>query len=73
VVIYPNPVQDILNISTAANLSNRVASVFDINGKRVINQKLTNNTLKVSSLQSGVYILRLEANGKVMNRKFIKE
>jgi len=73
VVIYPNPVQDILNISTAANLTNRVASVFDINGKRVINQKLTNSTLKVSTLQSGVYILRLEANGKVMNRKFIKE
>ena len=73
VVIYPNPVQNVLNISTAADITNRVASVFDINGKRVINQKLTSSALNVSTLQSGVYILRLEANGKVMNRKFIKE
>jgi len=73
VVIYPNPVQDMIYISTAADITNRVVSVFDINGKRVINHKLMNNALKVSTLQSGVYILRLEANGKVMNRKFIKE
>ncbi|MFC0603490.1 FG-GAP-like repeat-containing protein [Winogradskyella pulchriflava] len=72
-VIYPNPVEDILTIETAADVTNKIATVFDINGKRVLNQKLTSNTLKVSSLESGIYFLRLESNGKTMKRKFIKK
>ena len=71
--IHPNPVKDILNISTSINLSNRIATVFDINGKRVLNEMVANNSLDVSKLQSGIYILRLESNGKLINRKFIKQ
>ncbi|WP_299115009.1 FG-GAP-like repeat-containing protein [uncultured Winogradskyella sp.] len=71
-VIYPNPVDDILTIETAADITDKIATVFDINGRKVLNQKLTSNTLKVSSLQSGIYFLRLESNGKSMKRKFIK-
>lgn len=71
-VIYPNPVDDVLNIETAADITNKIATVFDINGKRVMSEKLSSNTLKVSSLQSGIYFLRLESNGKSMKRKFIK-
>lgn len=70
--IYPNPVQNTLNIQTTINLNDKVATVFDINGKRVLNKKITENTLNVSKLQSGVYILRVESNGKSVNRKFIK-
>ncbi len=72
-VIYPNPVKDILTIETAANITDKIATVFDINGRKVLNQKLTSNTLKVSSLQSGIYFLRVESNGKSMKRKFIKQ
>jgi hypothetical protein len=72
-VIYPNPVKDILTINTPAIITNRIATVFDINGKRILNSKLEANTLDVSQLQSGVYFLRLEANGKSVKRKFIKQ
>ncbi len=72
-LIYPNPVKQVLNIQTKANLTNRIASVFDIHGKRVINTKLKQNFLDVSFLAKGVYILRLESNGKVFSSKFIKE
>ena len=71
-VIYPNPVKDILTINTPAVITDRIATVFDINGKRLLNTKLDTNTLDVSKLQSGVYFLRLEANGKSVKRKFIK-
>ncbi|BAO75477.1 FG-GAP-like repeat-containing protein [Winogradskyella sp. PG-2] len=73
VVIYPNPVEDILNIETSTSLINKIATVFDINGKIVLNQKLITNTLKVSSLGSGIYFLRLESEGKSIKRKFIKK
>lgn len=71
-VIYPNPVDDVLTIETSASLTDKIATVFDINGKRVISHKLNSNTLDVSYLQSGIYFLRLEYKGKTMKRKFIK-
>jgi hypothetical protein len=73
VSIYPNPVEDILTIKTSADLINKIATVFDMNGKKVLNQKLTTNTLEVSSLGSGIYFLRLESEGRIIKRKFIKK
>ncbi|SFN48061.1 Por secretion system C-terminal sorting domain-containing protein [Bizionia echini] len=71
--IYPNPVEDILNISTPVSISGKIATVFDLNGKKVLNSKLNTNNLDVSKLQTGFYILRLESEGRVINRKFIKQ
>lgn len=71
--IYPNPVEDILNISAPVSLDGKIATVFDINGKKVLNSKLQTNTLDVSKLQTGFYILRLESGGRIINRKFIKQ
>ena len=73
VSIYPNPVEDILTIETSADLINKVATVFDINGKRVMSEKLTTNMIKVSQLESGIYFLRLESEGRSIKRKFIKK
>ncbi|MEN8885676.1 MAG: ASPIC/UnbV domain-containing protein, partial [Winogradskyella sp.] len=72
-VIYPNPVEDILTIETSADLTNRVATIFDINGRKVHSQNLVSNNLRVSNLESGIYFLMLESNGKSMKRKFIKK
>ncbi len=73
VVLYPNPVEDILIIQTSGDLTEKIATVFDITGKRVYNQKLLNNELNVSSLQNGVYFLRIESNGKRLIKKFVKK
>lgn len=72
VSIYPNPVEDVLTITTAADLTGRIATIFDLNGKRVLNQKLISDQLNVSNLQSGFYFLRIESNGRSIKRKFIK-
>lgn len=71
--IYPNPVKNVINIKTNSNIKNKIASVFDINGKRVLNKKIQENILNVDNLQSGVYILRIESQGKSISRKFIKQ
>ena len=73
VSIYPNPVEDILTIKTSADVISKIATVFDINGRRVLSMKLKSNTIDVSSLTGGVYFLRLESEGKIMKRKFIKK
>lgn len=73
VSIYPNPVEEVLTIKTSADVTNKIATVFDINGKRVLNMKLKSNTIDVSILTSGIYFLRLESEGKTIKRKFIKK
>ncbi|WP_417871212.1 FG-GAP-like repeat-containing protein [Winogradskyella sp.] len=71
--IYPNPVDDVLKIKTSEILTEKIATIFDVTGKRVFNQMITNNELDVSKLQGGVYFLRIESNGRSLKRKFIKK
>ena len=72
-VLYPNPVIEQLNLSYTDNLMNAVYSVFNMNGKRVLNAKLGTNSINVSTLSAGNYILRLMSEGKIKTQKFIKQ
>ena len=72
-VIHPNPVKDVLNFETSIDSSDYIATVFDINGKKVLNKKFEGKLLNVSKLETGIYILRLEYQGKTITRKLIKE
>ncbi|MBT8302983.1 MAG: VCBS repeat-containing protein [Bacteroidia bacterium] len=72
-IIYPNPTNNILNLSYPEQLQNPVYSVFNISGKRVMNAKLNSNSIDVSGLSSGNYILRLISEGKIQYQKFIKQ
>ena len=72
-VIYPNPTNDVLNLNSTDNLNDAIYTVFDINGKRVLNSKLTSSTIDVSQLASGNYILRLIIGNKIKSQKFIKQ
>ena len=69
--MYPNPVTgNVLNISSTANLDMNVA-IFDVVGKQVINTKVINNTVNVSSLNAGVYIVKVTEDGKTATRKLV--
>jgi hypothetical protein len=72
-VMYPNPTENILNFATSADISNKVVTVFDITGKKIFSSKLLNNSIDVSHLNSGMYMIRLEEKGKIFNKKFIKK
>lgn len=72
-IIHPNPAKNTLFIEAPVDLTGKIATVFDLNGKKVLNTKLENNSLDVSHLGSGMYILRIEERGKTITRKFIKE
>jgi hypothetical protein len=71
--IYPNPVENELQINTATDITDKIATIFDINGKRLNSLKLTNSLINVSYLSEGVYFLRIESKGKIVTRKFIKK
>ncbi|MDZ4147919.1 MAG: T9SS type A sorting domain-containing protein [Flavobacteriaceae bacterium] len=69
--VYPNPVSTgIVNIVSAQNGSKTVV-VFDILGKQMLRTQLNGTTLDVSQLNNGIYILKIEENGKTTSKKLI--
>ncbi|WP_282040882.1 T9SS type A sorting domain-containing protein [Winogradskyella flava] len=76
-VFISNPVKDELKIE-GLNQSIKQISVYDLLGKQVIDSNLVDDTtsanLDVSSLNSGLYIVKLEGeNGQSLTKKIIKE
>ncbi|SDS53607.1 Por secretion system C-terminal sorting domain-containing protein [Formosa sp. Hel1_31_208] len=70
--IYPNPVGDILKINSDTTI-NKVR-VTNLLGQEVLVVNLIeNNSVDVSSLQAGHYILVLESDKGIWNHKLIKE
>jgi hypothetical protein len=72
-ILYPNPTKGILNLNADYGFENAIYSVFDITGKRVLNDKFNSNSIDVSELSSGNYILRIINNGIIKTQKFIKQ
>jgi hypothetical protein len=70
--IYPNPVTDMLYMN-GLNDETATVTVFDVSGKMVMSQQLTNNMIDVSSLAKGIYILRVTTADSVHTNRFVKE
>ena len=71
--MYPNPVSNgNLYISTDNNSAKSV-EIYDILGKQVLNAKTSNNTVNVSNLKGGAYIVKITEEGKTDTRKLIIE
>jgi len=66
--MYPNPAKDVVTITTNSNLE-MVVNVYNILGKRVLSQ--TNNTLDVSRLKSGVYMVQVTQGNNSSVQKLI--
>ena len=67
--IYPNPSSDMVFID--GNYSQLKVVMYDILGKKVINKSIT-NSIDISQLEKGVYILQLSDGAKLTTRKIIK-
>lgn len=66
---YPNPTRDIISISGFEGH----AELFDTTGKKVLSQHYSDSPINISSLQQGIYLLRLDDGRKVTASKIIKQ
>ena len=73
VSMYPNPASDRLNISASNTIKN--ASIFNILGKKVMSLEINKNSesIDVSSLASGIYLIKYQLDNATGTAKFIKE
>ncbi|MBW3523789.1 T9SS type A sorting domain-containing protein [Chryseobacterium sp. NKUCC03_KSP] len=68
--IYPNPVKDVLNIQSKNQIVK--AEIYDVNGRILISTSLKGNSIHVSELSKGHYIIKLFSKDKTTVHKFIK-
>ena len=70
--LYPNPVRDgILNFSNLESESNY--RIFSMMGQELGNGKIQNNSLNVSSLRTGTYLIEVSNGSSSTTKRFIKE
>lgn len=68
--IWPNPASESLHIHTKASVD--YFSVTDLGGKRVLEGKMqSSGSIDVDELEKGIYILHLESDRGLLNKKFI--
>ncbi|MDT0606660.1 T9SS type A sorting domain-containing protein [Croceitalea rosinachiae] len=69
--MYPNPAYgDEVYITTKTN-GNKEIQIFDVFGEVVLHQRIATNTLNISKLVPGVYVLQVTENKKTMTRKLV--
>lgn len=69
--IYPNPATNNITIKTPSNQIKNVA-IYNVLGKEVLNTTITEN-VSISSLNSGIYIVKITENGITATRKLVVE
>jgi hypothetical protein len=69
--LYPNPVSNgKVYISTKNDLEKEII-IFDLLGKKVMQTLISSKELNISSLNSGVYIIRITEENASATRKLI--
>ena len=72
--VFPNPARELIVIELANLSENTVAEIFDIQGKKVFEQKISvNKQISVSHFQKGLYLYKLNNNGKIYSGKILIE
>ena len=69
--VYPNPVTNGKLYITSDNGADKTVAIYDILGKQVLTNSVTNDVVNVSGLNAGVYIVKITEAGKTATRKLI--
>ena len=72
--MFPNPSKDYLTIQLPTGVLNADVQLFDITGRllKTSNGIASNKQIDVQDLSSGIYILKITAEGKSGTKQFIK-
>jgi hypothetical protein len=71
--VYPNPVSNGTLYITSSSNSEKLIVIYDVIGKQIMNTITANNTVNVSDLKNGIYIVKITEDGKTDTKKLIIE
>ena len=72
ILVYPNPFADRLEIVVANNNFIKKIQVFSVSGKLLVQTEKNLSTLW-AELPQGVYILRIETDKKIVEKRIVKK
>jgi hypothetical protein len=70
-LFYPNPVQSNLSFRPETNIQE--VFIYSLSGSLVLKQSIAKDNMDVSSLNKGIYLIRLKTKDGIYNEKLIKE
>ncbi|MFH0865047.1 MAG: T9SS type A sorting domain-containing protein [Bacteroidota bacterium] len=74
-IVCPNPASDFLNIISFNTNSNSTIKIIDMNGRIIFHKEFDNlftETIDISSLPNGIYVLNITSNYQNYYQKIIK-
>jgi hypothetical protein len=72
-LVYPNPARDEVFVDVPGGFSKLSFVIFDLTG-RMVKQGISNaNSINVSTLSQGTYILQLNIDGRLVEQKIFKD
>lgn len=69
--VYPNPACDFVYVGVNNDLSLQRVEVFNVTGQRVLSS--TETEINVSEWESGVYVVRVTADDRIVTRRIMKQ
>jgi hypothetical protein len=71
--IFPNPVNNILNIKSDSNIDE--IQIFDLNGRLIFNENYNSENIIVNTeqLSAGMFLIRIKTQNGISNEKFMKK
>lgn len=69
--VYPNPVSNGNLFITSNSNASKAVVIFDVLGKQVLKTTVSNQAVNVSSLNRGVYVVKITEDGKTATRKLV--
>ncbi|MBW8683801.1 glycosyl hydrolase family 18 protein [Chitinophaga rhizophila] len=72
-LLFPNPVVTSLNLRGSLNQPGGNITIFDLNGKQVLNARSGITSISVDALPAGTYLLVYTKDGKKVTQKFVKK
>ena len=72
--VFPNPTTEVVNVQLPTGTNSATAKVFDTSGRLIATQEISNprEQINISTLSSGIYVLRISSEGRFGARRIIK-
>lgn len=74
ITVFPNPAKNLLNVVSESQQIKSV-EIIDLNGRIIKTKKINSNniSIEIESIESGVYILKVNNEAGNISKKFIKK
>lgn len=72
--LYPNPAKENITLRYSAS-NDYLVSISDVTGRilRTMNMSNSENTVSITDLESGIYLMTIIDSGKIITKRFVKQ